>query len=546
MLFAAVVALALTPPRVLATSPAVGAEHKTRYAFVTLASGSHILLGARTLARSIDRVGSLYPKVLLLTYASSGAELAELRAEGWDARMVSRLPSPFNDRGEMTRNTFSVLWAFSLDSYERVLYIDADMIVLRPLDYLFELGEFCACSTTREKEGRFNGGLMVITPSAGMFQDIRSKAYSGNYTSYNSGVQGFLNAVIPEWCAGRKGARWAEIGSRGGAHRCTNLPRDDHWLAVRRIEDVTPGTRSRAPYWWPPGRSAAELWSTRPLTVHFNHPVFWAVKPWLWLWYPVQATHWGWWQVRREVPGEAERAAGLLLRSCAAALAASCAFAWGGGALPGLAAHARRRLRRLSGGPSHRAGAACFDALWRASPRRVRLRIVAVSVLASLGIAAALPSQADALVAWAWASYFALKGSALGIGGHVVSASAYELSMSTVGSRLRCVAAGHACAALEFCLIWAPQVAGLLWISDRLLSPICSQKGEVGSVQRRLYDSLDCTNTLWAVIAAICLVGLACEAQMLSRAAAAAPAFGSSVGVAALDEEAVEDRKSVV
>jgi len=67
-----------------------------------------------------------------------------------------------------------------------VVYLDADTIVVRNIDDLFKCGKFCANLKHSE---RLNSGVMVVEPSATLFNDMMSKikttaSYTGGKTNF--------------------------------------------------------------------------------------------------------------------------------------------------------------------------------------------------------------------------------------------------------------------------------------------------------------------------------------------------------------------------
>ncbi|CAE8624275.1 unnamed protein product [Polarella glacialis] len=100
----------------------------------------------------------------------------------------------------MTRNTFSMLWAYNMTEFERVLFIDSDFLPLKNIDDAFDCGEWCAVVSVRESQNRFNSGLQVLTPNASLFAALFTGGSLGRYGSYNRGIQGYLNEAIPDWC----------------------------------------------------------------------------------------------------------------------------------------------------------------------------------------------------------------------------------------------------------------------------------------------------------------------------------------------------------
>lgn len=65
-----------------------------------------------------------------------------------------------------------------------MLYLDADTILVGDCNVLFECPGFCA--TLRHSE-RMNSGVMVVTPSTELYDDMISKIdILPSYTGYNN------------------------------------------------------------------------------------------------------------------------------------------------------------------------------------------------------------------------------------------------------------------------------------------------------------------------------------------------------------------------
>ncbi|CAI7890398.1 unnamed protein product, partial [Closterium sp. NIES-53] len=84
------------------------------------------------------------------------------------------------------------LW--QLTEYAKVVFVDADILVLRNMDHLFEYPELSARSNSRRF---FNSGVMVIEPSQCTFELMMENTEL--IQSYNGGDQGFVNDVFYWW-----------------------------------------------------------------------------------------------------------------------------------------------------------------------------------------------------------------------------------------------------------------------------------------------------------------------------------------------------------
>lgn len=99
------------------------------------------LPGAQALGRSLDKTGSSLPRVVMVTPNVPDAVASQLAACGWDPCPVAPIANPHPD-GELLFPrfglSFSKLRAFDLTEFERVVFLDADTLVLRNVDHLFD------------------------------------------------------------------------------------------------------------------------------------------------------------------------------------------------------------------------------------------------------------------------------------------------------------------------------------------------------------------------------------------------------------------------
>ncbi|KAF7001426.1 hypothetical protein CFC21_017100 [Triticum aestivum] len=170
-----------------------GSQRREAYATV-LHSSDRYLCGAIVLAQSIRRSGSTRDMVLLHDHTVSKPALRALVAAGWIPRRIRRIRNPRAERGSYNEYNYSKFRLWQLTEYFRVVFIDADILVLRSLDALFR---FPQISAVGNDGSLFNSGIMVLEPSACTFEAL----VRGRRTirSYNGGDQGYLNEVFVWW-----------------------------------------------------------------------------------------------------------------------------------------------------------------------------------------------------------------------------------------------------------------------------------------------------------------------------------------------------------
>ncbi|GAB2277622.1 Inositol phosphorylceramide glucuronosyltransferase 1 [Dionaea muscipula] len=164
-------------------------SRSTEEAYVTLLYGDEFLLGVRVLGKSIRDTGSKKDMVALVSDGVSNYAKHLLEADGWIVEMISLLENPNRVRPTRFWGVYTKLKIFNLTQYRKVVYLDADTIVILNIDDLFKCGKFCANLKHSE---RLNSGVLVVEPSEQLFKDMMSKVKT--LYSYTGGDQGFLNS----------------------------------------------------------------------------------------------------------------------------------------------------------------------------------------------------------------------------------------------------------------------------------------------------------------------------------------------------------------
>ena len=166
------------------------------HAIVTLVTGfqSGYAAGALALAQSLKNVNSSLPRVVMVTPDVEKEARERLSLLYHEVLQVSPIPcnhklssdlnpSEYNLEGEKYKagvarwaSTCTKFAAWKLIQYERVLFMDADTLVLLPIDDLLLSSSFSNASLAAAPEtfppDTFNSGLMLITPSLDTFEQL--------------------------------------------------------------------------------------------------------------------------------------------------------------------------------------------------------------------------------------------------------------------------------------------------------------------------------------------------------------------------------------
>ncbi|XP_011641406.1 titin isoform X2 [Pogonomyrmex barbatus] len=171
------------------------------YAWVTLATNDAYSLGALVLAHSLRRVGTKHELACLITpgvTAIMREKLAEIFSfvqevnvlDSKDEANLALLARP--ELGI----TFTKLHCWRLTQYEKCVFVDADTLVVRNCDELFEREELSAAPDVGWPDC-FNSGVFVFRPSQQTFASII--AFAAAKGSFDGGDQGLLNMYFSDW-----------------------------------------------------------------------------------------------------------------------------------------------------------------------------------------------------------------------------------------------------------------------------------------------------------------------------------------------------------
>ncbi|KAG7099585.1 hypothetical protein E1B28_001415 [Marasmius oreades] len=185
------------------------------YAFVTLVTSDSYLPGALTLAAALQDIHPfplVHPEVSFQT-------VCLVTPETVDVSTIKLLRRAFNivvgveviiqevDKGLQLlgrpdlSTALTKLHVFRLTQYTKIIFLDADVLPIRPISHLFTLShEFSAVPDVGWPD-IFNSGVMVLSPGEEKFHDIQQLLQSKG--SWDGADQGLLN----EW----RGNNWNRI-----------------------------------------------------------------------------------------------------------------------------------------------------------------------------------------------------------------------------------------------------------------------------------------------------------------------------------------------
>lgn len=162
-------------------------------AFVTLADLKYAL-AARILARSLAQVSDI-PLIVMYTDERVRPLLQDLPTVQF--RLVEEVRNPNRRNARKFGYTYTKLRMFELLDYERLVFLDADCLVLQSVDDLFDLeGIWAAPDWGDRLHSGFNSGVLAFSPNC-MLRDLVFEAIA-TVDSADGGDQGMLNVVLAD------------------------------------------------------------------------------------------------------------------------------------------------------------------------------------------------------------------------------------------------------------------------------------------------------------------------------------------------------------
>lgn len=185
-------------------------------AYVTLVTNDGFATGARALVNSLRLTGTQADIVVMHTGGVSEAALPDATcikvdlldtSEAFNARHAKREihgNNPFTKGRKPDFHTpldnFAKLRLWQLP-YDRVVFLDADTLVLRNIDRLFDYPEFCAAPNVYETLAdfhRLNSGVFTAQPSQATFDAMMTRLDAPD-VYWKRTDQTFLQEFFPDW-----------------------------------------------------------------------------------------------------------------------------------------------------------------------------------------------------------------------------------------------------------------------------------------------------------------------------------------------------------
>ena len=172
-------------------------------AYVTFINTDDYLPGVLALKKSLDRFNCENDFVILTVKKSlSNEAIKMLKSINCKLKTVGEIMNPsMNGENKGCFNHYTKLRVFEMKEYDKIIFLDADLIILEDIAPLFEaphMSAVAAGSLIPENNWvDLNGGFLVIEPSGQLFDEMHRA--SGYLPSKDGTDQGFLHSFYTDW-----------------------------------------------------------------------------------------------------------------------------------------------------------------------------------------------------------------------------------------------------------------------------------------------------------------------------------------------------------
>ncbi len=183
-------------------------DMETKRTYVTLLSSDDFIKGVIMLHLSLKAVNAQYPLFVLCSDSISKSSVNLLKKHHLSYKKLSEHISVDTTKVNVAsgydhwNRTFDKLYVWTLTEYDKVVYLDSDMQVVRNIDFLFDKPHMSAVIADQWNEPglkKLNSGLIVIEPNVEEFDGMKKLWESGVINLKNVGDQDIIRDYYSDW-----------------------------------------------------------------------------------------------------------------------------------------------------------------------------------------------------------------------------------------------------------------------------------------------------------------------------------------------------------
>lgn len=170
-------------------------------AYVTMVLTDSYVIGAMVMGHSLRRFTD--KRMICMVTSNLNQDSLETLSTLWELKTVNKLDSKDKTRLSLLGRpelgptlTKVQVWSLHEHGVQKAIFLDADMLVIQPIDDLFSRPEFAACPDAGWPDC-FNSGLFVCEPREETHRALL--LYAHQHGSFDGGDQGLLNSFFSNW-----------------------------------------------------------------------------------------------------------------------------------------------------------------------------------------------------------------------------------------------------------------------------------------------------------------------------------------------------------
>lgn len=180
------------------------------YSYITAITNENYYKGLAVLIKSLKKVNVKYSINVMVPDSMDISLISKIQKLDIGIIKMPWISIPeVAEQENLSQNwnhTFFKLNIMRLTQFEKIIFVDADMLVLKNLDHLFNYPSISATTggkSAHPEWNEFNSGLMIIEPNANEFEKLVSCIPSAISRKQSMGLgygdQDVFNEYYPEW-----------------------------------------------------------------------------------------------------------------------------------------------------------------------------------------------------------------------------------------------------------------------------------------------------------------------------------------------------------
>lgn len=174
--------------------------------YITYLGNSQYLPGVRGLITSLEAVQAKFPLIVMIPIDINDdikIELKKLKLNLVEVEPI-KVDMQSIQLNSYWSKTFTKLALFDLTEYDKLVYLDADMLIKENIDSLFDQPHLTSVCAGHQYPGNeswktLNSGLMVIEPQEGLVEKLVHQIDVVKYEKNGYGDQDVIHDTYPEW-----------------------------------------------------------------------------------------------------------------------------------------------------------------------------------------------------------------------------------------------------------------------------------------------------------------------------------------------------------